>query len=897
MIFRYHACVILVLCASHVANCQEAGEHPFSGRVVDASAKPVPGAIVRMLAMETTGLGLGDAVDQATKTDAQGRFQLAVPKSWLRMSITGRQELGIIAVHEGRMAGILIARTSLPPNAGLELDLPAPSETVIVVRSPDGRPVHGAVVTINALQVDQINPDLTEKGARGYAGPIKKSKNGYVVSRNIFFLPDGLRRVAGKTDDMGRVRVADLARTQIAGVTVESAEFGEQTVLWRGQEMSPNWPGKITLQPVGRIRGQVSGAPKSVASRAVTIATYTEINHQMYRGRATVRTDAEGKFDLPKIAVGSIDTLVNFDPKAPDRAVGTKKPLQVKADATVDLKVDLKPTVPLVGVVRDRQGKPVADARVTLFSSDLRVETATSVKGEFKLEPTSGEPFWVDVRHPDFRAHGALYNKDPAQLDQVLTRLSEPTEKRTPRAILVTPERQKLLQNVLAPFKQQLLKTANQDEDEKYWDGVVLAKVDPEFLLEYLSKNPLKGAMEHDNVLLVAVKEWALRRPDDVEEMIGKLQVSYNKALALCEIADGLPDKSRARKLDFLAEALVAARAEKSPEFRTLVLGYVGRRLFDLGEKDRATAVLREGAKLAAGLPTTAWAGFARGSFATDLALIDLPAGLALVKDLKDPSAYWRHHRNIANRIAGTQPAEAVKVLDRIPRPRSHEYNQRDLYAIRVCYRMAGVDLPRSLALADTIIDVPSRAQALGVIAQAVSRTDPKTATDLLRRAYTLLEAGAATEDDPLRLLSPLRAGSVAAVLIFNAAEIDPTLVDECMWRAVALRRRPTEDRQKVWYYLTTNNALAMTVARYDAKLADLLLPAPSAQFEPREGPLAQFLVHPQRTVLAAARSSSPAAARELRALIGYIGTEENQLPRLIHRTLGIWRIDDAYFD
>src|SRR5260370_14584017 len=157
------------------------------------------------------------------------------------------------------MAGILIARTSLPPKAGLELELPAPSETAMVVRSADGAPVRGAVVTIYALQADQINPDLTEKEARNYADQIKKSKNGYVVSRSILSLPEGLRSVAGKTDDMGRVTVAGLGPTQIASVTIESAEFGEQTVminLWRGQRPFADWPDKITLQPAGRIRGQ-----------------------------------------------------------------------------------------------------------------------------------------------------------------------------------------------------------------------------------------------------------------------------------------------------------------------------------------------------------------------------------------------------------------------------------------------------------------------------------------------------------------------------------------------------------------------------------------------------------------------------------------------------------------
>jgi len=327
-----------------------------------------------------------------------------------------------------------------------------------------------------------------------------------------------------------------------------------------------------------------------------------------------------------------------------------------------------------------------------------------------------------------------------------------------------------------------------------------------------------------------------------------------------------------------------------------LVLGFVGRRLYDLDDKERATAVLREGEKLAGGLSVDQFAGYARGSFATDLALIDLPAALALVKGLKDHREFCRHHGNIAHRIAALHPAAAVKVLDLIPPPKINEFNQRDSYAIRVCYRMAIVDVPAAMQLAKTIGDVPSRAQAIGAIAQAASRKDRTAATDLLRRAYQLLEEDA-TRPDPPQLVSALTAGSVAAVLVFNAAQIDPALVDECLWRAVALQRTPTEDPAKSWRYTTTNNALALTAACYDAKLAELLLPAPSAQQYAREGSLAAFLVHPQRSVAAAEKSSSPDVLRERLQLIDYLATAEDQIPRLIHRTLGIWRIDAEDID
>jgi protocatechuate 3,4-dioxygenase beta subunit len=1188
---RYRLCLGLtaLLCVASSGGTQESGDHPFGGQVLDESGKPVAGATIRVLSLKTVGDGIEYEVDQTTKTDAQGRFHSTVPKCWLRMSQNYRQELGIVALHEGRMAGLSLSRNSLPAKGGLELRIPAPAETTVTVRSPDGRPVAGAVVTTIALQVEQVNADLTDKELSLYRDKVKQSPNGYVVSRGAVPLPAELYAIAGKTDDAGRVKVPRLGAGQIGGIQVQSAEFGTQQVvpyIWAGTRGTPpDWAATIKLEPVGRLRGQLTGPPQAVANREVLIGTVANKGEVFHGGRETVRTDAEGKFEIARLAIGTVRMRLAGNAKAPDFVTGMPKAAQLKAGATLDLKLAVKPAARLTGVVlnaetkkpvadaqviagndqeataamtdaggrytlwiapgkvmvvpqvpegflqpvspddfgnaqrhmaalpkeidvagetmelppvllhpevtlrgvvvdegghpiagasvsaiarlfdhrrgapdirevavrtdergeftvsgldprvsvrlraqhgsaskvvsvakpgnepiriaigtreafriagrvvdangqavananlelwhrdwrpppgegepkkvalkeairtdqsgkfatppilsdgqyrftiraagikttetgwldataadtakpqqlvvtrlgglagvlRDRQGKPIADAQVTLLSRELRIATATNAQGEFKLEIPGGKAFCVIARHPDFRVHGVSYDKDPPSLDQVLTRLSEPAEKRMPRPIMAKDERQKLLQQLLTPYKEKLAK--EKSADEIYRAAQVLGQADPEHFLAFLEKNPLKAAMENDSLLLLVVKRWAGVRSDDAEELIGKMQTPYIKALSLCELADGLPDNERARKRDVLAEALVAARAEKSPEFRAIVLGFVGRRLFDLGDKERATGVLREGAKVAGGLATGTFAGYARGSFATDLAVIDLPAALAMVKDLKDAGEFRRHHGNIAHRIARLDPQAAVKVLDLIPGPKANEFNERDHYAIRVCYRMASVDLPRSLKVTESIVDVFSRAQALGVIAQAVSRKDPRTAVDLLRRAYGLLEEEAQRPDPP-ELTSPLTEGSVAAVLVFCAAAIDSTLVDECIWRAAALQRSPTDDPQKVWRYHTTNNALAMVIALYDARLAELLLPGPGSEYPSREAPLAQFLVHPERAVQPAGKKSTPQEARQrLAQVIRYAGTEEGQLPRLIHHTLGIWRIDAEDID
>ena len=76
--------------------------------------------------------------------------------------------------------------------------------------------------------------------------------------------------------------------------------------------------------------------------------------------------------------------------------------------------------------------------------------------------------------------------------------------------------------------------------------------------------------------------------------------------------------------------------------------------------------------------------------------------------------------------------------------------------------------VPAALKLADSIIDLPSRGHALGVIAHAVSRTDPKQTADIFRRAFAVLEEDAA-QPDPPQLTSALTPGSVAAALVLIA--------------------------------------------------------------------------------------------------------------------------------
>jgi len=207
-------------------HAQESGAFAIRGRVVDAAAKPVAGAMVHLLAQGFNGFD----VDEKTATDADGRFSIAAPKSWIRMDPTQRQELALLAVHGDRLAVVQFNRSSAPPKSEVELMLAKVGESKIEILAPDLRPVVGAKVKIAGLTSDMIRVDLTEAEVQQYAGNAKKTAIGYVIGTGTVGLPPDLQIEIGSTDAKGLVTVSNVAAARIGAITVHADEFGEQTV-------------------------------------------------------------------------------------------------------------------------------------------------------------------------------------------------------------------------------------------------------------------------------------------------------------------------------------------------------------------------------------------------------------------------------------------------------------------------------------------------------------------------------------------------------------------------------------------------------------------------------------------------------------------------------------------
>jgi hypothetical protein len=225
--------------------------------------------------------------------------------------------------------------------------------------------------------------------------------------------------------------------------------------------------------------------------------------------------------------------------------------------------------------------------------------------------------------------------------------------------------------------------------------------------------------------------------PDEALAIAETLPEMRYRALAYILASDRVPSADRAGKQQLLDTALLYARADPTPVGKLDGLGMIALRWLDLGERERATRILREGQAYAATLPLprgskrTGEAPHARGRFAAKLARIDTPGALELASGFPDPYEEW-YLNGVALGVAERDPAEAERIAGRL------HYGTRRV--ARLCGRMAPADLPRARALAGRL-DPADRAEALGFMTRALARSDPASAAAMLDETLAAYES------------------------------------------------------------------------------------------------------------------------------------------------------------
>ena len=373
-----------------------------------------------------------------------------------------------------------------------------------------------------------------------------------------------------------------------------------------------------------------------------------------------------------------------------------------------------------------------------------------------------------------------------------------------------------LARRLIDPYAARVLKEGNQNDKIQLLE--VLARVDPGRVLE-LTDGPVFSEPFLKGLIRSGAGEGLIdTAPDEAVAVFESIEDPAARALGLFQAVDALPEAERARKLELLDRALVTARAAREPTgIRLILMGQVAKRWLDMGLADKGKALLREAQPDAEQLPNAAWSGYAKGAFAEELAPVDLDAALKLTKGLSDPREFDRHHGNIAHVLAARDPAAAERVLGMVK-----DGFQRDHYAVRVVYRMARVDLARTRRLAGAVADSGLRGFGLGMAALGLAETDKKAAAALLAEALDTLEQAA--QPGGSRPPSRYQPAATATVLMSVAERVDPALVPETFWRVLSFRAPKPVDIKPFDAGVTTDNRLALMLARYDRAVARALL-------------------------------------------------------------------------
>ena len=532
---------------------------------------------------------------------------------------------------------------------------------------------------------------------------------------------------------------------------------------------------------------------------------------------SNLRSDPEGRFVTPRQF--RVDLRYRVKAAGPGLLPSWSDWMRFQPgrSATVpDLVVD-RPRPVTVRVV-DTNGQPIAGTDIRMVSDyPDRPRTKSGENGSFQIELPPSGAILVFAEARGFRFQGRLVDPSASTVELVLTRTGEPVARlpESPTPIIPAEELRRLALEVLEPEIQRL-RTGNCGVPE-YHTLQRLARIDPGHAMEIAEKAKFVEPMMREGVKAEAARSLLKESPDEAMALIESLGDATGRVHSYCRAVDLLPASKKDRKRALLTQCLVNARAIKEPELRLIFEGQIAGRLLDLGETDRATKILREGQKVAGELSRSALGGFGRGAFAEVLSRIDVPTALALVEGLDDKNEFDRHHGNLAQRLAATQPAEAERVWQMVKQPL-----WRDGYAIRVCYAMAPRDLPRARAIAGKINDPYTQAYTLGQMAFVLGQSDKSAAMGLVDEAYSSLAAIASRKKEAY--VNTQCAASTAATLLEVVERIDPRQVPETLWRVLALRGPRCEDEREELGRLGTEAEIAMLVLPYDRAIAHALL-------------------------------------------------------------------------
>ncbi len=789
---------------------QPADSVVLSGTVVDAAGKPVPDVEV-LFAARIPADGSFPALAR-TMSDAQGTFRLDIARQRLK-------GIGLIqfiwAYRPGRTVGVqqvnLSGNGALPP---VRVTLAEPLKRTISILDSGGHQIAGA----------RVAPVLHTVGPRGES----------------FTTPDDHVESMTVTTDAHGVATLPYLPVTIDPLTVRVSLPG----FVPHNLPLPYRPGsdrfELTLGRAARLAGSVtydSGQPAANVAVEVWVQNrhwLPEVPSEhlamgapslMKFGSKPVRTQADGSFETPKeLMTGSSYRVVIRPDGEPSVASDF---LTAKSELTTFSPLRLRLRRRLAGIVQDRQGAPVASARVFL-PCGTPVST-TDAQGRFLLEGVLPERTYLLVQAKGFRLHGwpAVPSRQPEERKLVLARTTEPPDGAlTPQPPPISREESRALaRRVLEPSLQAALDKGN--DTSRFNCLRLLSQFDPVRALTLLETHHFLNPDVEAGLRYRIAAELLGVDPAESESIVAAIVNPHARVMGYVWLAEVLPAAERDRKLKLMEHASAQARAGGGqgidPQSRLSELGRVAGGWLDLGEIDKARPLILEGLKICDALPP-------RERYDTDFlaiaARIELDRVLSLIRD--QSSARRRIcYFAIAEALATEHPAEAERVFQLVDDSDSREVpalQGKNQLTIRLCGLMSKSDPERARRLIAGLKTPHEQACAWALLALGLADRDLPGARSALAESIKLidgLEGSLARTNRPL--LQVTVAANPAASILPIVEKLAPDRLAGVFWKAVALMPKDDTARERGAVDTRVVNA-AIFLARYDRQLADVFL-------------------------------------------------------------------------
>jgi hypothetical protein len=796
----------------------------LSGVVVDAAEKPLTDVDVVVWARIPAD---GTAPTLArTTTDSRGAFRLQIARQPLpgmgpRRFIFAYQPGRSVAVQEVDLTG-----DEAP--APVRMTLAEPSRRTVTILGPDDRPVAGARV-VPVLCAFEFTRFFQTPDDRLERLTISSAGDGVAT---VPYFPSGIDPVT--------------LRVTAPGIAPHDLPLVDRPARDR-----------ITLK-LGRpasLAGSVyndSGRP----ARDVPIEVWVENTYRMpgepdvqYKvspslirfDSGPVRTDADGSFLTPaQLLAGSSYRIIIRPEGGP---LVTSDWLKATGDRTAFPPLRLKQHRKLRGLVQDRQGRPVAGARVFLPSGEP--STTTDAQGGYLLEGVLPDKTFLLVKGEGFRFQGwpGIPAREPRAAKLIVVRTSEPPDRiMVPQPAPISPEESRALaRRLLEPSLQAALAKG---DDRSRWDCLRIAsRTDPARALELLEEHPIQNPGMASSIQKMVATEILATDALAAESIVKAIPNPKNREWAYVELAAALPDDQRSLKRKFLELATALTHAPpvgaRDPESRRVELGRLARAWLDLGEVEQARPLVREGLETLAVLPKIQQFD---DRFLATAARVEPDRVLALIRNVSSAPDRQTNYARIAESLAIEHPAEAERVFeltDDSPRT-PMQVRSRIALQLRLCRRLAKSDPPRARRIIAGM-QMP-RDQALGwaLLALGLADRDKQAANSALAESIQVIDRmpDSATDVKPAAM-GALAEHNPAALILPIVEKVAPERLEEVFWRAVAMMPDDhlARERGTVDYRLAE---AAVVLARYDRQVTDVFvtqamsaLPASRAVYTP----------------------------------------------------------------